>query len=289
MTSPLSLCVIGGDTSSSLSPVIHRAALRAAGLDGDYTALDVACEGLDAVLARIRSGEIDGANVTIPHKVAVAELCDRLDGDAARTGAVNTLLMEGDVLVGENTDPAGLEAALRRDGLVPPPDSAAVVLGAGGAAAGVLLALARLRVGLIAVCGRNVAAVRDLSARVDGAPPLGAVPWDASALRPHLRSAAMLVNTTPVALTGLPLSLDELPETCIVVDIRYTPQPVDVTEAARARGLRACDGLEMLLQQALLSFARWTGATPLAEPVRAALKAAADAQAPAAGVPPIAG
>jgi shikimate dehydrogenase len=85
-----------------------------------------------------------------------------------------------------------------------------------------------------------------------------------------------VVNATPGGLAALPLRLDRLGAGCTVIDLRYRPRPVDLVAAAREAGLRACDGLEMLLQQGMLSFRRWTGLEPPWEEARAALLAAVD-------------
>ncbi len=87
-------------------------------------------------------------------------------------------------------------------------------------------------------------------------------------------SAGLLVNATPAGLGGLPVDPGRLGSEATVVDLRYRPRPVDLVDACRARGLRACDGLEMLTQQAVQSFTLWTGMKPSVEVARAALLAA---------------
>jgi shikimate dehydrogenase len=137
-----------------------------------------------------------------------------------------------------------------------------VILGAGGAAAAAALALSR--------GGASVALV----ARRPGS--LRALPWDAESVRSHLATTGptMLVNATPAPLDQLPIDVATLPETCTVVDLRYRYGPDDLVPAARARGLRATDGLEMLLQQGMLSFQLWTGLEPPHDVARRALHAA---------------
>jgi shikimate dehydrogenase len=272
----VNLWLLGHGVSASPSPAMQEAALRARGLSGSYRIVDVAPEGLDEVLRRLRAGEACGANVTIPHKLAVAAACDRLEGDAGLTGAVNTVVVEEGRLVGANTDAAGLELALRGAGMWPPPGGSAVVLGAGGAAAAALLALSRVPVARLWVAARREPAARGLAERLAGvleAAPLG---WEAAALDPLLAGAGLVVNATPCGLDAIPLRLDRLAPECIVVDLRYRPRPVDVVVAAGAVGLRACDGLEMLLHQGMLSFRRWTGLEPPWEEARLALVAAVD-------------
>ena len=211
--------------------------------------------------------------MTIPHKLAVAAACDRLEGDAALTGAVNTVVVAQRRLLGANTDAAGLEGALRRAGLWPAEGSEAVVLGAGGAAAAALLALSRAPVERLWLSARRPEAACALAARLAPALSVTAAPWVATELEPLL-ARATVVNATPSGLDGLPLRVDRLGAGCGVVDLRYRPRPVDLVAAAQAAGLRACDGLEMLLHQGMLSFGRWTGLEPPWEEARAALLAA---------------
>jgi shikimate dehydrogenase len=272
--SPTDLWLLGHGISSSPSPTMQEAALHARGVDGSYRIVDVAPEELEGALRRLRAGEASGANVTIPHKLAVAAACDRLEGDAALVGAVNTVVVEEGRLLGANTDAAGLEGALRDAGLWPEAGIDAVVLGAGGAAAAALLALSRVPARRLWVASRRPEASRQLARRL--APVLEATPadWDAAALEPLLAGAGAVVNATPSGIAGLPLRIDRLAPGCTVVDLRYRPRPVDLVAAAGAAGLRACDGLEMLLHQGMLSFRRWTGLEPPWEEARAALHAA---------------
>jgi shikimate dehydrogenase len=270
------LWLLGHGVGASPSPAMQEAALRARGVPGSYRIVDVAPEGLEAALARLRGGEASGANVTIPHKVAVAAACDRLEGDAQLTGAVNTVVMEDGRLVGANTDAAGLEAALRGAGLWPAAGVTAVVLGAGGAAAAAVLALARVPVGRIRVAARREGAAAGLARRLAATAEPVAVAWDTEVLAPLLADAGVVVNATPCGLDALPLRLEALPVECAVIDLRYRPRPVDLVAAARAAGLRSCDGLEMLLHQGMLSFRRWTGLEPPWDEARTALLAALD-------------
>lgn len=270
---PLRLWLLGQGIQGSPSPAIHRAALRARRLCGDYTIHEVSAAELPAAMARMRAGEVDGANVTIPFKEAVARLCDLVEGDAAACGAVNTVVVEAGRLVGANTDARGLEAALRAQALWPPPGAVALVLGAGGAAAAAVLALGRVPCDRVLVAARRVEAAAAVCRRLAGRTAALPLAWG-DELRAVAAGVDVLVNATPAGVPALPLSPRDLPETAVVVDLRYRPRPVDLVAAARALGRRACDGSEMLLHQAMLSFHRWTGLEPPWEAARAAMDAA---------------
>jgi shikimate dehydrogenase len=253
---------------------MQRAALRAREIQGDYTVLDVTPADLPGLLRQLRGGELAGCNVTVPYKTALAAACDRLEGDASICQAVNTLLMRGEELVGENTDARGFELALGYQRLRPEPGGRALVLGAGGAAAACVLALCRMRVEEVVVVARRREQAEELCLRVspETARPLD---WrDAEGVARAARGAGMVVNAASVGVGAAPLTLETLPSECILVDLRYGPRPVDLVAAARARGLRATDGVEMLLFQGMLSFQHWTGVDPPWHAARAALEEA---------------
>jgi shikimate dehydrogenase len=140
------LGLIGYPLGHSLSPKIHAAALKASGLQGDYSLFPIHLDdkqGLKDLLARVRAGEIQGLNVTIPHKQNVIEFIDELTPTAKAIGAVNTVYMRGDKLIGDNTDALGFLSDLKRvignreSGI----GKSAIVLGAGGSARAVVYAL----------------------------------------------------------------------------------------------------------------------------------------------------
>ena len=274
---PLRLWLIGRGIDRSPSPAMQQAALRARGIAGTYEIVDVVAAALPEVINRLRAGEAGGANVTVPHKRAVAAACDRLEGDALSIRAVNTVVVEEGRLVGANTDAAGFEGALRTLGLWPKPATTAVVLGAGGASAAVVLALGRVPVNRVVIAARRPDRATAFAARLSGVAAVATAEWTPVTLRPLLASADVLVNATPAPLGVLPLDVRDLKPGAIVVDLRYRPRPVDLVAAASAGGLRACDGLEMLLHQGMLSFRRWTGLEPPWEEARAALLQAVEA------------
>lgn len=267
------LWLLGNGVQGSPSPAMQNAALRARGLPWTYSIRDVAPADLDGVLAELRSGAAVGCNVTIPHKRAVAAACDSLEGDAALTGAVNTVVVRDGLLIGHNTDAEGFRLALVEQGLTPAPGSSVVVLGAGGAARAVMLAMQRCGVGSIAVMNRRPDAALPPES---SSPKISFLPWDHDALLDRLSTAGPthLVNATPVGLSALPIDVAALPDSCTIIDLRYRNSPTDLIPTARARGLRAADGREMLLQQGMLSFQLWTGEQPPYAAARQALDAA---------------
>ncbi len=261
--------VVGWPIAHSRSPLIHRHWLARHGLAGTYEKIAVPPEELAVFVARLRSGDYVGGNVTIPHKEAVFALCDRLTPAAERLGAVNTLWMDGGELWGDSTDGAGFSSAL--DAEAEGWDvhkRRAVVIGAGGAARAIVDALVARGFAEILVANRTLARAEALTQRLGGTSlPLEALPE-------ALAGADLLVNTTSAGMHGqLPLDLDlaALPAHSVVDDIVYVPRETALLRAAAARGLRTVSGLGMLLHQAVPGFARWFGVTPAVTPELRAL------------------
>jgi shikimate dehydrogenase len=269
------LCLIGEGITSSPSQAMQEAALVASGRDGSYEIVNVDAAGLPAVLNDLRAGRWRGANVTTPYKLAMAAVCDELEGDALRTGAVNTLTLGPDGhLLGDNTDAAGFELALSGRRLWPVPGSRALVIGAGGAAAAAVLALSRVPVLRTTVVARRINAARSLvdsltAAGVEG--EMGVALWDEDYLERFVRTADVVVNATSAGRAEMPFSPVQLQASCTVADVRYRPRPVDLVAAAEAAGLRSCDGVDMLFHQGMLSFRHWTGDEPPYAAARLAL------------------
>lgn len=245
--------VIGDPIGQSKSPLIHGFWLERLGIAGRYDPVHVTPGQLADFFARMRAERWRGCNVTIPHKLAVMALCDRLTPAAKAIGAVNTIFRDGKGrLVGDNTDLIGFMSALP---LVAGP--IACVLGSGGAARAVVKALEMLGCGPIRVVSRDEAKARALPVTVE---PFG---WDR--LEQALKGAHLLVNTTSLGMQGQPplqLDLAPLSLNAVVNDIVYAPLETQLLKAARARGLKVIDGLGMLIGQAAQSFEHFYGAEP---------------------------
>jgi shikimate dehydrogenase len=217
-------------------------------------------EGLPGAVAGLREPCWGGANVTIPHKVAVIPLLDRLESEAREAGAVNTIQPAAGALVGANTDVAGIQAAVGAAG-VEPAGAVAVVLGAGGSARAAAVALRGARLTFVA---RRPAAAADLPGEVLG--------WDDPAWRARVRRADLLLNATPLGRRGeMPLRPGYLPPRGAVVDLVYVAGGTPLVRRARQLGLRCVDGWAVLLAQGAAAFRAWTGLPAPVEAMRAAL------------------
>ena len=260
------LGLIGYSLGHSLSPKIHTAALKACGLKGDYSLFPIAPhdkQGLKDLLARVRINEIHGLNVTIPHKQNVIELMDELTPTAQAIGAVNTIYMRENKLVGDNTDAAGFLADLKKfigsRELGIGNRKSVTVLGAGGSARAVVYALLNDS-WEVTLAARRFEQAEQLANSFTNYQLQVA---DFSSFIIHYSS--LIVNTTPLGMTPN-TETSPLPENVIlsthtfIYDLVYNPRETKLVRDARAQGLSATTGLGMLIEQAALAFEKWTGA-----------------------------
>lgn len=256
----MKLVVLGDPVAHSLSPVLHRAALASVGLRGTYEARRVDASGMEEAVAELRTGAVDGANVTMPHKRLAASLADRCAAAAARAGAVNTLVRVGAEIIGHNTDIAGIRhAAAARD----LPEGPVLVLGAGGAAAAALLAFEGRPLGVSARRPDQAAALID-DIRIEAE----VVPWG------EPRPGFLLVNATALGMEGETLPYDDITSHSGLLDMPYAAGPTPASTVMRAAGRPVADGPDMLLGQAVGAFRLWTGMRPDEHAMRLALEAA---------------
>ncbi len=238
-----------------------NAAFAALGIDATMERLEVAPEQLGEEIARLRALPMLGASVTVPHKLAVAALCDELSATARAIGAVNCLELAAGRLIGHNTDAPGFADALAAAGF-DPRGKHAVLLGAGGAARAVAHALRDARVEIVA--------------RRAGA---GTLPWNDAQLRTSLARADLVVDCTPTGLDPASdaafvasLPLDALAKGALVATLVYHRRTA-LIERAAAQGHPTLDGRAMLVHQAARALTIWTGREPLIEIMARALDA----------------
>jgi shikimate dehydrogenase len=267
------LGLIGYPLGHSLSPALHQAALEACGLAGAYRLYSIAPSEagereIELLLGRVRVGDVQGLNVTIPHKQNVQKFLDRLTPTAEAVGAVNTIFLDRQgQLVGENTDVPGFLRDVSR--LVSAEKGAAVVLGAGGSARAVVHALAQSgwEVRILARRAGQAEALARAAAGGGEQRHISTGPLEREALEAALRDCRLLVNTTPVGMYPKPDACPwpediPLPARCAVYDLVYNPLETRLLHRARQAGLAASNGAGMLVAQAALAFALWTGQEP---------------------------
>ena len=238
---------------------MQNAAFAALGLDWVYELLDIPAIQLPEAVRKLRADDIGGANVTIPHKLAVIDHLDVIDPEALRTRAVNTIAKEGQRLVGSNTDVAGIRAAIA-DVEVEPRGANVVILGAGGSARAAAAALEGAHLTFVA-------------RRPDEADVPGhVVAWSDPGWPAKARSADLLLNATPLGRRDeMPLRPNALPRDGAVIDLVYVTGGTPLVRKARSLGLRTADGWGILLAQGARSFEIWTGKPAPIEAMRQTL------------------
>jgi shikimate dehydrogenase len=268
------LGLIGYPLGHSVSPVLHKAALLAAGLTGDYRLYTVppTDEGnlmMQELSTCLRSGTLDGLNITIPHKQTIMKYVDRLTDTARAVGAVNTIYRGDDgLLTGENTDVPGFLKDLER--ILSLDSGKAVVLGAGGSARAVVYAL--LRTGWqVTVLARKTEQAEMLVNQVMMAgishEQVVSGKLEDQALEQIGKEVSLMVNTTPLGMHPHPETCPwpedlALPPRAAVYDLVYNPLETSLIRRAREQGLAAATGAGMLTAQAALAFGIWTGLEP---------------------------
>jgi len=277
--------LIGYPLGHSLSPQIHCAALHALGISGGYSLYPIpplpeGQDGLAALLAHVRAGEIHGLNVTIPHKQNVIPLLDELTPAAQIIGAVNTIFMRDGELIGDNTDAPGfwgdVQKLVERGTKSGEFHPSALILGSGGGARAVIYALLThgYHVTISARCDNQTQAKtlqNDLSVVSDQIEIICLETDYGSRITDHF---SLLVNCTPVGqyphedVSPWPVKFP-LPKNATLYDLVYNPRETLLVKRARAAGLPATTGLGMLVEQAALAFECWTGLDAPRETMRA--------------------
>ncbi len=246
---PPSAGVIGWPVAHSKSPLIHRFWLAKLGIDGDYGRFPIHPDRLGEAIRALPALGLRGVNVTVPHKVAVMAHLDRVYDFAAKVGAVNTVVVENDRLVGANTDVHGILEAIADHS----PEKVELI-GAGGAARAVVAALVSRGITRINITNRDPAKSAELAAA------FGLSGMHGSDNEP-IGSYDLLINATSVGMGDgrMPVAPEMLEAGKVVFDLVYSPLETPLLAEARRRGMIVIDGLAMLIGQAAAAFALFYG------------------------------
>ena len=268
---PIRLGIFGHPVAQSLSPRMHNAALEELGVGLRYAAFEIAPDELDRAMRQLPKLGFLGVNLTIPHKIAGARIADGLDEFATKVGAVNTIRVEGDKLIGSNSDGAGFARAIRSEFSVDLRDLRILLLGAGGGAGrSIAMQCAMEGCERLVLVNRTPEKAHELAAelkpyfddvRVAGpVPRLEAAPWDEHALRTQIANTDLLVNASALGMKrsdSSPVPASALAPHLMVYDTVYAAGRTALLVAAAEAGARGANGLSMLLHQGTLSFETW--------------------------------
>lgn len=257
--------VVGHPISHSKSPFIHSTFATQTAQDLVYSAVLAPLEGFREVALAFRAGGGLGLNVTVPFKEQAFALASALSERAKAAGAVNTLKFDGDDILGDNTDGAGLVSDLLNNLDFDPAGKRVLLLGAGGAARGVGLPLMERGPDELYIANRTAYKARELSARFDcHGGGFEALPG---------RQFDLVINATAASLAGdlPPLPEDIFAPGALAYDMMYGRDTPFLT-FAREHGAKVADGLGMLIEQAAEAFEFWRGVRPETRPVIAMLR-----------------
>lgn len=282
---PARLGVFGDPVAHSKSPVFHNAALRAAGIDASYVRIHVPAEKAHAAFRALPKAGFLGTNITIPHKAAALAAVDEADDYARRSGSVNTVAVQGDRLLGFNTDGPGLVRAIHEEFSVDLRDLRVVLLGAGGGAGRAIAVQCAIEsCERLVLVNRTLEKAQALAAELAPAfrtdrlvgpvDRIQAIPFEEQALRLQLAHADLVINATSVGMRRtdpplIPASL--ITPNLMFYDTVYASGKSRLLEDAASAGARCANGLSMLLHQGALSFEIWFNRAAPLEVMRQAL------------------
>lgn len=241
------LALLGNPVGHSRSPAMHQAALGYHGVEGAYEAREVDAVQFTSAVSEIASGRLTGVNVTMPHKSLAYTLSDVVSADAAIARSVNAMMVRGERVMGISTDIPAIRACWRSAEL---PTGDVLILGSGGAAAAALVAVASITTGRIRVSARRRGAATAL---------LKSVGVTGTVLDWGDPFAGVLVNATPLGMSAEELPTPISARTSGLFDMAYADQPTPAVTLATEGGIPVVSGIDMLVEQAALSFEWWTG------------------------------
>ena len=266
--------LIGHPVEHSFSPPMHNAAFEELGMDYAYVAFDVDPNNLKSAIEGAGALNIEGFNVTIPHKIEVMQHLDELDEVAELIGAVNTIDFKN--LKGYNTDGIGAIRAIEEVSSVKNKD--VVVAGAGGASRAISFYLAKFGANSITILNRNVDKAKSLASDISGSDLISEVKSDSiSNISSYLNDSDILVDTTPLGMhphvDDEPIATaEDMHDDLVVFDAVYNPNETVLLKEAIKAGAKPVYGIKMLLYQGVESFKIWTGQDAPVDVMEKALK-----------------
>ncbi len=252
--------IIGNPVLHSLSPALHNYWFKKYNLNSSYNLFNIKENEIEKMLDRVRSGEINGLNVTLPYKQKVISYLDQIINDAGETNSVNTIyLNEEGVLVGDNTDVFGIQAAYLKE-INDSKDKKALVIGAGGVSPSVIFALIKSKIQNITVVNRTHDKSLFLKKKFKF---LNILKWNS--LEADLGNFDIIINATSLGLKNgndFDFEFNGVKDDVIYIDTIYNPIQTKTVKFLNKNKKRTFGGLEMLMHQGQKSFYLWNKINP---------------------------
>ncbi|WP_312093300.1 shikimate dehydrogenase [Niallia sp.] len=255
--------VIGDPIQHSMSPAMHNDLFQFYGIDAEMKKIHIKKELLESGLIELRDMNIAGFNVTVPHKQAIIPFLDELDPLSKAIGAVNTVVCEKGKWIGYNTDGEGYLRGLLKQ-LPDLPQRKIIIIGSGGAARGIYFTLAQYGVLQIDICNRTLS---NAAALKDACPyPVNTNIMDFASAEKTLSEYDLIIQTTSIGMSphidDTPIQLTNLKREALVSDIIYNPLETKILSAAKIKGAKTQNGIDMFVYQGALAFEKWQGFFP---------------------------
>jgi len=251
--------IIGRPIKHSLSPVLHNYWFKKYGLNASYTIIEAEDKDLEDVIKKIREHELTGINVTLPFKQKIINQTDKIINDAELTGSVNTILLDNDKIIGENTDVFGLQAAYLKE-----IDDCAfkntLVIGAGGVSPSVILSLQKSGIKKIFVTNRTSEKCIFLKKKFNF---LNILPWEN--LKDEIKNFDIIINATSLGLKDgddFNFNFSNTKKELIYIDTIYNPLETKTYKFLKEEGKKVFNGLDMFIYQGQKSFYLWNKINP---------------------------
>jgi shikimate dehydrogenase len=248
---------------------MHNEAFYHSGIKGSYEKQRVTPAQLESFIKSLRDSGYAGCNVTIPHKVAIIPFLDEIDTEAAKIGAVNTVVNQNGKLVGYNTDGEGFLLGLKEKLNRPISELNVLLIGAGGAARSIAYALLKENPKRISIANRSEERARNLMMDLKEESIQLFSLKEAESMLSHFD---VLINTTNAGMyphiDEMPLELSHLKDNTVVCDIVYNPLKTKWLKIAEMKGAITDNGVSMLVMQGAMAFQKWTGTFPDTDKMR---------------------
>ena len=251
--------IIGNPIKHSLSPVLHNYWFNKYDINASYSIFNVEEKDLKSIVEKIREREITGINVTLPFKQKIINQTDKIINDAKLTGSVNTILLEDDKIIGENTDVFGLQAAYLKE-IDNCEKKNALVIGAGGVSPSVILSLQKTGLKRISITNRTNEKCIFLKKKFSY---LNILPWNN--LKNEIKKFDIIINATSLGLKDgddFDFKFSNTKENVIYIDTIYNPIETKTYSFLKEEGKKVFNGLDMFIYQGQKSFYLWNKINP---------------------------
>ena len=255
-----SFAIIGNPITHSLSPVLHNYWFKKYNIEADYSLLNIDEKNLKHVIKKIRDKELTGINVSLPYKQKIIPFVDKLVNDAQYTNSVNSIFLNDDnIVIGENTDVFGLQAAYLKE-ISNAKNKRALVIGAGGVSSSVIFSLEKSKVRDISIINRTYEKSLFLKKKFNF---LNILEW--KSLKQEISKFDIIINATSLGLkhgNDFEFNFENVKDNLIYIDTIYNPLETKTLKFLKENKIKTFNGLEMFIYQGQKSFYLWNKINP---------------------------